>query len=292
MRAPSLRVVSLLLVAVAVLAAVVTVLYSDVELIRDFGPNVATESLALVLTLAVVRKILERQERGRRLRASLGPLRTARRQLHAITTGWADLVKACLPAQPAERPVSLEELFASHYTEHLGWADTLAEESSEPRLTTFARRFKRSRKELSRLVRDYGAVLDPDYIEVLAALVDDPFLKDFIRLSQDGVPPDRWRFHLNVHRGLREAHFRTLITAVDIHNRLAREAAEFRSHTLLPRAAALDIALSPVDDLLLETHLREDFWGSPPRAGALRRTTPPPAAGGRSASTRSKPFLR
>ena len=75
---------------------------------------------------------------------------------------------------------------------------------------------------------------------------------------------------MNMNRGLREAHFRTLGSAITVHNRVADEAAEYRSRSLLPKAAALDIDLGAAEDLLLDTRLSPNFWAARPTPGALR----------------------
>lgn len=277
MHMKSLRILYLVLAGVGAIAAAATAAYPDAPVIREFGGNVATESLAIIVTLAFVRTILERQERARRLRASLGALRKARSSLEVLVSTWSDLVKGCLPAMPAERPTSDEELFASHYTEHLARLDpgvtrlqSAAEGAGERWSAWAAARFRRIRDALADIARSYGAVLDPDYVEVLEALVDDPFLVSFLELVGEGADARAWRFQTNLNRGLREGHFRALVSAIAVHNRVAEEAAAYRSRSILPKAAALDIDLGVAEDLLLDTRLDPGFWAARPTPGSLR----------------------
>lgn len=275
MRMRSLRILYLVLAGVGLIAAALALAYPHVPFIRDFAPNLATESLAIIVTLAFVRTILDRQERARRLRASVGALRKARVSMDRMVETWTDLVKGSLPALPAERPTTDDELFASHYTEHLARIDPTAErvgpDGSAERWTEWATaRLVRDRATLSDLARSYGAVLDPDYVEVLEALVDDPFVTAFIELAEEKVDARQWRFQMNMNRGHREAHFRALISAINVHNRVAVEAAEYRSRSLLPRAAALDIDLGASEDLVLDTRLSPGFWAAKPTPGAIR----------------------
>ena len=273
----SLRVLYLVLAGVGLIAVALTAAYPDAPVVRDFGANVATESLAIIVTLAFVRTILERQERARRLRASVGALRKARISMERLVSTWSDLVKGCLPTMPAERPTTDDELFASHHTEHLGRLDPSqtrpanAAEAPGERWTTWAvSRFARDRGALADIARSYGAVLDPDYVEVLEALVDDAFVAAFIELVEERADARSWRVQMNMNRGLREAHFRALTSAITVHNRVAEEAAAYRSRSLLPRAAALDIDLGAAEDLVLDPRLDAGFWATKPTPGALR----------------------
>lgn len=284
----SLRILYLLIGGVGLIAAVATLTYPDVDIVREFGPNLATESLALVITLAVVRRILDRQERNRRLRASVGALRKAARALRVIADGWSELVKGTLPRVPAERPTSYEELLASHYTEALSWLDpdprvargaAPVDLAGEGLVRAQLRDIVESRHTLATLTQAYAVVLDGEYVEALEAVVDDRFTSLVMELEAGDVDPTTWRRRLNLARGPRESCFRALRLAIRLHNRLAAEAATQRSEHLLPRAEMLDIALSDEDDLTVETGLRAGFWTSPPLPASLRaRDTPPPPA--------------
>lgn len=297
----SLRILYLLIGGVGVIAAVGTIAYPDAALFREFGANLATESLALVITLAVVRRILDRQERNRRLRASVGALRKAARSLRVVADRWAELVKGSLPRVPAERPTSYEELLASHYTEALTWLDadsgttrggaaapgigapgsgSKGAASSEVSLVrSHVRAILESRQMLASLTQAYAVVLDGDYVEALEAVVDDRFTALAAELEALDVDPSIWRRRLNLARGPRESCFRALLLAIRLHNRLAAEAATQRSEHLLPRAEMLDIALSLEDDLMVDTTLPPSFWSGAPLPGSLRardtRPTPP-----------------
>lgn len=279
----SLRILYLLIGGVGLVAAVGTILYPDAPVLGEFGANIATESLALVITLAVVRRILDRQERNRRLRASVGALRKAARSLRAMADSWSDLVKGSLPKVPAERPTSYDELLASHYTESLTWLDPAAgatEGEETGRVRVAVRRLLESRHALASLTQAYAVVLDGEYVEALEAVVDDRFTNLLAELAAADADPTTWRRRLNLARGPRESCFRSLLLAVRLHNQLAVEAATQRSHHLLPRADMLDIALSVEDDLTITTALERDFWATTPLPGSLRTdgplATPPP----------------
>ena len=289
-RGTSLRILYLALGGVGLVAAGGTIAYPDVPLFREFGANIATESLAIIITLAVVRRILDRQERNRRLQASVGALRKAARSLRALAEAWATLVKGSLPRVPAERPTSYDELLASHYTESLGWLDPGAGGEAEggagggrgggggegegegegSRVRDALRRIERSRQALAGLTGAYAVVLDGDYVEALEAVVDDRFTALMTELAAADPDPGHWRRRLNLARGPRESCFRALLLAIRLHNRLAAEAGTQRSEQLVPRAELLDIALSTEDDLALVTALPSDFWTSPPLPGSLR----------------------
>ena len=170
-----------------------------------------------------------------------------------------------------------DELFASHYTEHLGRLDPTevraanAEEAPNERWTRWAgARLRRERAALAEITRHYGAVLDPDYVEVLEAIVDDPFIEAVVELADGTADARSWRVQINMNRGLREAHFRTLVSAITVHNRVAEEAAAYRTRSLLPRAAAIDVEIGAHEDLVLDTKLGPGFWAAKPTPGALR----------------------
>lgn len=60
--------------SIVVLSATVSQLAPDHEVAQRFGPGLATEALGILLTLVFVQRFLERQDRVRRLRSSLGAL--------------------------------------------------------------------------------------------------------------------------------------------------------------------------------------------------------------------------
>ena len=284
-RGLSLRVLYIAIGGVGLIAAVGTLLYPEVEFIQEFGPNIATESAAIVVTLAVVRRILDRQERNRRLRASVGALRKAARALRTMAESWSEMVKAALPRIPAERPTAYEELLASHYTEALALLDprrsrargeSVEEAASRSELLggrgveMLVNQVSDARAALAGLSQAYAVVLDGDYVEALEALVDDRFTTLLTVLVAEEANPALWRRRLNLARGPREACFRALLLAIRIHNRLAEEAATQRSEHLVPRADVLDIALSLEDDLIVTPVLRQGFWSEPPLPGSMR----------------------
>src|SRR5262245_55906171 len=80
------------LIVLVVLLVAITMIWGDpahtrglpdsvVNFIDRFGPNLASESVGILLTVVFVRRFLEQHERSRRLRASVGALRKARRSL-------------------------------------------------------------------------------------------------------------------------------------------------------------------------------------------------------------------
>jgi hypothetical protein len=70
-----------------VVAAAISQLAPDQEVVQRFGPNIATETLGILLTLMFVQRFLERQDRVRRLRSSLGALRRGSRTIRWTTRG-------------------------------------------------------------------------------------------------------------------------------------------------------------------------------------------------------------
>ncbi|HSL71884.1 MAG TPA: hypothetical protein VK864_16670, partial [Longimicrobiales bacterium] len=66
------------------LLIVLAIVISDWPVVERFGPNLATEMLGILLTVVFVRRFLEQHERSRRLRASVGALRKARRALQEV----------------------------------------------------------------------------------------------------------------------------------------------------------------------------------------------------------------
>ena len=250
-----------------VTAVAVTIRYGDHPVVERFGPNVATEILGIIVTLAFVQRLLDRQDRARKLRAAVGALRKGRVALNQLTGAWARLVKGGLDPRRTEYPRTLRQLFAPHYTEELALldparSDWLAEAADE---------VERARQTLHEMMLIYGPTLDPDYLEALAEVVDDPFSSLIVELAMG--PPltaGEWRRRLNGSRGYMAAHFIRLTHAAELHNRLAREAGRFRSRHLAPSAQLLSLQLDSDRDLTLETELPAGWWTADPAVGSLR----------------------
>jgi hypothetical protein len=253
-----------LLVAAAVM---VTIRYGDHPVVERFGPNVATEILGIIVTLAFVQRLLERQDRARKLRAAVGALRKGRGALSQLTDTWATLVKAGLNPRRTEYPRTLRQLFAPHYTEDLALLDPARSDW----LSEAAEEVERARQTLHQVMLIYGPTLDPDYLEAIAEVVDDPFASLLVELAQG--PPlsaGEWRRRLNGSRGHLASHFVRLMHAAELHNRLAREAARFRSRHLAPSAQLLALQLDTHRDLTLEMDLTAAWWSTDPTVGSLR----------------------
>ena len=253
--------------AVFVAAVVITALYGDHPTVERFGPNLATEVLGIIITLAFVQRLLERQERARKLRAAVGALRKARGALTGLLVAWAELVKASLDARRTEFPRTVHQLFAPYYTEEIARLDP----TRGAWLDEAARRVEAARRTLQQVIDTYGATLDADYLEALAEVVDDPFIDLVLSLAdRPGLGAEEWRLRVNRSRGHLAAHFVRLTYATRLHNQLAREAARFRSRHLAPTAQLLSLQLESDRDLTLDTDLPAGWWSEPPAMGSLR----------------------
>lgn len=259
--------VYLVLGLVVAVAVVVTVRYGDHPVVERFGPNLATEILGIIVTLAFVQRLLERQDRARKLRAAVGALRKGRVALTQLTGAWAALVKAGLDPRRTEYPRRIRQLFAPHYTEELALLDP----SRSAWLAEAAEEVEQARHTLHEMMLIYGPTLDPDYLEAIAEVVDDPFASLLVELAQG--PPltaGEWRRRLNGSRGHLASHFIRLTHAAELHNRLAREAARFRSRHLAPSAQLLTLQLDTDRDLALDLELPVGWWNADPTVGSLR----------------------
>ena len=74
------------------------------RVIELFAANLAAEVLGLIVTLVLVQRFLDRQERALRLRGSLGALRKSGRALTTMVDTWAELIKAGVERAPESRP--------------------------------------------------------------------------------------------------------------------------------------------------------------------------------------------
>lgn len=255
----------------AVLATAAALLYPDSAFAERFGPNIATEAMSALVTIAVVRRLLERQERAQRLRGSVGALRRSSRALGAMVDTWASMVKGARAFRPP-LPGRADELFAPYITEDLMFIDPAASGGAEPGegyVAAAARRLRGARRDLQTIIGTYGGDLEAEYKEILDALVDDPFV-DLVTALVDREPTLRdWRVSLNTSRGHREAHFTRLLHAVRLHNDLASEAARHRSRAAAPRSDLLGV-MRPLDyDTRVDLDLRADWWRRQPTAGSL-----------------------
>ena len=131
----------------------------------------------------------------------------------------------------------------------------------------------------------YGATLDSEYIEIIDELADDPFIRLVGEITSQRVPDARtWRTRLQQVRALRETHFRRLLRAIELHNRLASDAAKVRSPDEMPRTGALGIDLSPDYDLKVHLEIPPEWWRAAPLPSSLRAESEERASGQRSAS--------
>ena len=248
-------------------AVVVTLRYGDHPVVDRFGPNLATELLGILVTLAFVQKLLERQDRARKLRAAVGALRKGRVALDRLVTVWAELVKAGLDPRRTEYPRTVRQLFQPHYTEELALLDPTRGDW----LPAAAAEVERARAALHEVMVIYGPTLDPDYLEALAEVVDDPFASLLAELAAGPAPSaEEWRRRINRSRGHLAAHFVRLTHASEVHNRLAQEAARFRSRHLAPTAQLLSLQLDSDRDLTLELDVPPGWWTLEPAVGSLR----------------------
>jgi hypothetical protein len=261
-----------LLIVLIVGSVVVSLIWDDVPVIDRFGAGLATESLGILLTVVFVRRFLEQNERSRRLRASIGALRKARRALAELTDAWATLIKGALPARPDTLP-GLRELCTPDQSDVLLSLDTTARTPGEPSelwLAWTARRLRAAQSALDTIIGTYGGTLDPEYVEALDSIVDDPFTRLVEELADARIDTQKWRVSLNTARAVRFTHFDRLLQTIKLHNQLAAEAAVVRAKGIGPRSETLGVELSPDHDLRLETRLDESWWKRRPTPGSLR----------------------
>jgi hypothetical protein len=250
----------------------VSLLWPRNEVVDRFLPNFTSEVLGIIITLAFVQRLLQRQERARRMRASIGAFRRGGRALSRLLTLWADVLKGCFPAE--DPPRDLERMLAPMVTEHLGQLDLrLRRESLDDRAPWsqwLLSETDAALGELNRIVVAYGSVLDPAYTEAVDELIDDPFLQLVRQLVAADVEPQVWRARMNMNRGHREDFFRHLAATAELHDRLAAEAATVRSRERAPRTGALGMELPRDHDLKVMVRLDREWRGAEPRPGTLR----------------------
>jgi hypothetical protein len=270
-----LRRVYFILGSIVVLAVLAAILFAEIPLIDRFAPNIATESMGILLVLAFVHRVLERQERAHRLRGSIGGLRKASRALERLARAWSDLVKGCLPRVPEPLPRDAAELLAPHYGEELAHCDPGARrnnghDDSEAWVRWVVHEVDESASLLNQIIISYSASLDPAYVEAIDELVDDPFIREFAAISRDLPDARQWRIRLNAARAARESHFAHLTAAITLHNQLARDAAAVRTRRMAPRTGTIGMELPLDHDLRVDSDLPKAWWGANPAIGALR----------------------
>lgn len=271
-----MRLVYLVLVCVVALAVFAELLFQRFDLVDRFAPNIATESMGILFTVALVQRYLERQERAHRLRGSIGALRKGSRALQRLAAAWAVLVKGTLPRLPESTARGVLDLFEPHYTEHLTHCNPGVlraredGEGTESWVRWAAREVTESCDLLNQIIIAYSASLDPAYVEVIDEVVDDPFVRHFGALA--AAPPDyrEWRVQMNAGRALREGHFSRLAAAITLHNKLARDAAAVRTRRMAPRTGSVGMELPLDHDLRVDLELSKRWWNTLPRVGGLR----------------------
>ncbi len=260
--------------SIVVASAVASQLAPDHEVVQRFGPGLATETLGILLTLVFVQRFLERQDRVRRLRSSLGAFRRASRALTRLVELWSVLVKGGLRNPPRYPPDSLLELLEPHYTQAIGDVDpaTPRREAGADDWGQWAARELRSiRDALREVIRVYGTSLDAEYVEAVDALIDDEFFDLFLELAEDGDNGvTDWQVGLRQVAGAREGHFRRVQAVVELHNQLAHEAAAIRDPKRLPQTRGVGVDLPPDWDLRIHHAVTGRWWKAEPEPGSLR----------------------
>jgi hypothetical protein len=275
--------------AIFVVSTIATLAFPDNPTLDRFGPNLATESGGILVTLIFVQRFLEQQERTRRLRGSIGALRKGSRALMQMVEAWGLLLKGSMRRVPTPLPEAYPELFAPFITENLNNGDpavarTNPDGSGEPWARSIWRQLASAQEAISQIIVVYGATLDSEYIEVVDELADDPFVRLIGEITAQRIPDARvWRTRLQQVRALRETHFRRLLRAIDLHNRLAADAGKVRSPDEVPRTGALGIDLSPDHDLKVHLEIRDEWWRLPPLPASLRSEPDEPVRGAKSA---------
>jgi hypothetical protein len=268
------RRVFLTLSLIIIISTIAEILYRDIDLVDRFAPNIATESMGILLVLIVVQRYLERQERAQRLRGSIGGLRKASRALQRFNDTWAVLVKGTLPRTPEPLPRQLPDLLEPHFTEELGHLDALGLRGlpgdGEPWIRWAHRELHAASSLLNQIIIAYSGALDPAYVEAIDELVDDPFIGFIGRLIEESPEPRVWRVEMNAGRALREVHFARLNATITLHNELARDAAAVRTRRIAPRTGTIGMELPLDSDLRVETELDKRWWSGPPAIGGLR----------------------
>ena len=260
------RVVYGVIAGLLVASAWAALRHGGVRAVELFAANLATEAFGLLVTLAVVHRFLEGQERALRLRGSLGAVRRTGRALADMVDAWTTLVKGGLVRAPEPRPIGLAEMLAADLTAALSHLDP-----SDGTVVAAARRLAEARDVLRGIIATYGTTLDPVYLGAIDDLIDDPVLAYFADVLPSGATTlRRHQSVLGSARSARATHFHRLLVAVDYHNQLAREASRQRDRRTAPLGDGYAPAL-PLDiDLRVATQVAPEWWSVTPRPGTLR----------------------
>lgn len=266
------------LAAVTIVTVTLYVLYPEHPLINDFGPEVATNALAILVTLAFVQRLLDAQERRRRLRGSIGGLRRGARALCRLQEAWASTLKGTFVNVPVERRDSALDLFLDGRVEELMYLDPNALRAPDgvPALAWLLAEAGPARETLRSVARQYAGGFDVEYLEALEELIDDPFLDLLAELAKREVTVREWRVRINSARGARARYFSQLLRVLELHNEIAREAACLRGAR--PRTHELGIVLAADHDLRVSTELPAAWWAASPQPGSLRQPPQAPLA--------------
>ncbi len=264
----------MILGGLVVASAAASQLAPDNEVVQRFGPNLATEALAILLTLVFVQRFLERQDRVRRLKSSLGAFRRGSRALTRLLEVWGVLVKGGLRNPPRYPPDSMLDLLEPHHTLVLAEIDPAAPSVEDPSVSWsawVARELRAGREALRDVIRVYGTSLDAEYVEALDALIDDEFFDIFTEIA-DGRGRGGADWHVGIRRvpGARDGHFRRLRAVVELHNQLAHEAAAIRDPKRLPQTHGVGVDLPPDSDLRVHHAVNGPWWKAEPAPGSLR----------------------
>jgi hypothetical protein len=259
-----------LLAAVTVVMFTLYLLYPEQPFISDFAPEVSTNALAILVTLTFVQRLLNQQERRRRLRASIGGLRRGASALSRLQEAWATVLKGCFRSVPIERRDVTTDLVLDVRTEELMYLDPNATipPGDTRALDWLVAELEPARESLRAVARQYAGGFDAEYLEALEELIDEPFLDILAELAERKVGAREWRVRINTARGARARYFSQLVRVLELHNEIAREAARLRGAR--PRTRELGIVLAADYDLRVSTEIPPGWWSSPPTPGSLR----------------------
>jgi hypothetical protein len=259
-----------LLFTLLIIVLAAALLWPHIPIVDRFAPNAATEIFGIIITLVFVHRLLYRQERARRMRASIGAYRRANWALARLIHVWADVVKGCHRGH--ELPATLPRLFAPHVIEGIGLLDVerpVSAESPETWAHRLGHELETSVSELNRIILAYGGVLDPAYTEAVDEIIDHPFVKLVGDLTRNGLDSRSWRLRMRSQRGHVDDFFRHLLITVALHNHLAAEAASVRSRGRSPRSGTLGMELERDHDLRIDTDLHAAWRKAEPTPGSL-----------------------
>jgi hypothetical protein len=281
------------LAAAAAVMGALYLLLPGQPLVQDFGPEITINALGILVTLTFVQRLMNTQERRRRLRGSVGGLRRGARALTRLQDAWATTLKGCYVGVPAERSDATADLFLDGCVEKLMNLDPAAPRSADGTraLAWLTGEVEAARETLRAVTRQYAGGFDVEYLEALDELIDDPFLDLVAELDGRGVAAQEWRLRINSARGARARHFSQLRRVLDLHNEIAGEAARVRGATL--RTHELGIVVAGDVDLRVPTEVPDGWWSATPQAGTLRQAADaPPLLRARAAAGEPYPLTR